>query len=279
MIRIDEIARPGTPERDVLDVLDLGRLPRHVAVIMDGNGRWARARSLPRAEGHRAGIDAVRETVETAARLEMQALTLYAFSTENWKRPRLEVLTLMTLLKEFLRRELQTLLRHDITFRVVGRFTGLDPSVQAALREAIDRTAAGRGLVFNVALNYSGRAELADAAREIARAAVRGELDPEAVDESAIDSRLYTAGLPDPDLLIRTSGEMRVSNFLLWQIAYSEIHVTPVLWPDFRRLHLLEAIRDFQGRERRYGGVLEPDSLASEADRLQPASRAAAVTR
>ena len=279
MIRVDEIARPGTPEREVLDALDLERLPRHVAVIMDGNGRWARARSLPRVEGHRAGIDSVRETVETAARLELQALTLYAFSTENWKRPRLEVLTLMTLLKEFLRRELATLRKHDISFRVVGRFTGLDPSVQQALRAAVEGTASGRGLVFNVALNYSGRAELTDAARDIARAAARGELDPESVDEAAIESRLYTAGLPDPDLLIRTSGEMRISNFLLWQIAYSEIHVTPVLWPDFRRLNLLEAIRDFQGRERRYGGVLEPDTSPGEAGLRQPVRDAAAATR
>ena len=279
MIRVDEIARPGTRERGVLDVLDLEKLPRHVAVIMDGNGRWARARSLPRAEGHRAGIDAVRETVETAARLELTALTLYAFSTENWKRPRLEVLTLMALLKEFLRRELATLRRHDITFRVVGRFTGLDPSVQEALREAIERTASGRGLVFNVALNYSGRAELADAARDIARAVARGEIDPESVDEAAIGSRLYTTGLPDPDLLIRTSGEMRISNFLLWQIAYAEIHVTPVLWPDFRRLHLLEAIRDYQGRERRYGGILEPDSSRGEAGCRRDVPDAAAATR
>jgi len=279
MIRVDEIARPGTPEREVLDALDLSRLPRHVAVIMDGNGRWARGRSLPRVEGHRAGIDAVRETVETAARLELQVLTLYAFSTENWKRPRLEVLTLMALLKEFLRRELATLRRHDISFRVVGRFGGLDPSVQEALRDATERTASGRGLVFNVALNYSGRAELADAAKGIARAAARGELDPESVDESSIAERLYTAGLPDPDLLIRTSGEMRISNFLLWQIAYSEIHVTPVLWPDFRCLHLLDAIRDFQGRERRYGGVLEPDSPTDDAACRQSDPRTAVVTR
>jgi undecaprenyl diphosphate synthase len=279
MIRVDEIARPGSPEREALDALDLGRLPRHVAVIMDGNGRWARARSLPRVEGHRAGIDAVRDTVETAARLDLQALTLYAFSTENWKRPRLEVMTLMALLKEFLRREMATLKRHDIRFRVVGRFAGLDPSVQDALNEAIDKTASGQGLTFNVALNYSGRAELADAAREIARAAARGALDPESVDEAALEARLTTAGLPDPDLLIRTSGEMRVSNFMLWQIAYSEIYVTPVLWPDFRRIHFLEALRCFQGRERRYGGILEPDTTSDGEERRPRTASAAAVTR
>lgn len=279
MILKDEIARPGTPERGLLEALDLDRLPRHVAVIMDGNGRWARARRLPRVEGHRAGIDSVRETVETAARLELTALTLYAFSIENWKRPRLEVMALMSLLKEFLRRELPTLKRHDISFRLVGRTEGLDSSVQSALAEAVDATAGGRGLVFNVALNYSGRAELADAARELARRAARGQLDPDSIDERALESCLYTAGLPDPDLLIRTSGEMRISNFLLWQIAYSEIHVTPVLWPDFRARHFLEALRDFQGRERRYGGVLEPGEPEGCEEEPVARERPAAVTR
>src|SRR5512140_682954 len=174
MIAKDEIAKPSTPERAVLDSLALSRLPRHVAVIMDGNGRWARARHLPRVEGHRAGIASVRATVETAARLGLEGLTLYAFSTENWKRPRLEVLTLMTLLKEYLRRELQTLLQNDIRFRVVGRMEGLDPSVVSALQEAMDRTAACRGMIFNVALNYSGRAELADAARQLATEVAAG---------------------------------------------------------------------------------------------------------
>ncbi len=265
MIDKDAIAPPETPERALLDRLDLGRLPRHVAVIMDGNGRWARARRLPRVEGHRAGIASVRETVETAARLELSALTLYAFSTENWKRPRLEVLALMTLLKEYLRRELQTLLDNDIRFGVVGRLEGLDPSVQKALREAMEATAGGAGLRFGVALNYSGRVEIADAARRLAEEVAAGRMKPQDVDERAVAERLYTAGLPDPDLLIRTSGEMRISNFLLWQIAYAEIHVTPVLWPDFRSRHFLEALVDYQRRERRYGGVLEPDAPA-EAD-------------
>ncbi len=270
MIAKDEIAKPSTPERAVLDSLELSRLPRHVAVIMDGNGRWARARHLPRVEGHRAGIASVRATVETAARLGLEGLTLYAFSTENWKRPRLEVLTLMTLLKDYLKRELQTLLDNDIRFRVVGRIDGLDSTVVTALKEAIARTERCRGMIFNVALNYSGRAEIADAARELAAEVAAGTLRPEEIDEDKISSRLYTAGLPDPDLLIRTSGEMRVSNFLLWQIAYAEIYVTPVLWPDFRCRHFLEALAEFQLRERRYGGVVEAEHVAP---RSRPAPR------
>jgi len=269
MIKKDDIGAPGTPERTLVDALDLARLPRHVAVIMDGNGRWAKQRRLPRVEGHRAGIASVRATVETAARLELKALTLYAFSTENWKRPRLEVMTLMALLKEYLSRELETLLSNDIRFRVVGRMDGLDPSVQRALGVALERTARCRGMVFNIALNYSGRAEIVDAARRIAEEVRDGTLRLEDVDEEAIASRLYTRGLPDPDLLIRTSGEMRVSNYLLWQIAYAEIHVTPVLWPDFRARHFLESLADFQKRERRYGGVPEP---SEHAESVHPAA-------
>lgn len=265
MIEKDLVAAPGTPERALLETLDLGRLPRHVAVIMDGNGRWARQRHLPRVEGHRAGASAVRETVETAARLRLDALTLYAFSTENWKRPKAEVSTLFALLKEFLRREFRSLVENDIRFRVVGRPDGLDPSVRSALATALEATASCRGMVFSVALNYSGRAEIADAARALARDAAAGRLDPESIDEDAVARRLYTADLPDPDLLIRTSGELRISNFLLWQIAYAEIHVTPVLWPDFRRRHLLEALLDYQRRERRYGGVTEEDGSAPGA--------------
>ncbi len=265
MIEKDLVAAPGTPERDLLETLDLGRLPRHVAVIMDGNGRWAKQRHLPRVEGHRAGASAVRETVETAARLRLDALTLYAFSTENWKRPKAEVSTLFALLKEYLRREFRSLVENDIRFRVVGRPDGLDPSVRSALSTALEATASCRGMVFSVALNYSGRAEIADAARALARDAAAGSLDPETIDEAAVARRLYTADLPDPDLLIRTSGELRISNFLLWQIAYAEIHVTPVLWPDFRRRHLLEALLDYQRRERRYGGVAEEDASAPGA--------------
>lgn len=265
MMDRDLVAAPGTPERALLDGLDLARLPRHVAVIMDGNGRWARKRHLPRVEGHRAGAAAVRDTVETAARLGLDALTLYAFSTENWKRPKAEVSTLFSLLKEYLRKEFRTLAENDIRFRVVGRADGLDASVQSALRMALDATASCRGMVFSVALNYSGRAEITDAARALAREAATGRLDPESIDEAAVARRLYTADLPDPDLLVRTSGEMRISNFLLWQIAYAEIHVTPVLWPDFRCRHFLEALVDYQRRERRYGGVSESDASAADA--------------
>jgi undecaprenyl diphosphate synthase len=272
MIDKDLLAAPGTPERVLLDGLDLAHLPRHVAVIMDGNGRWAQQRRLPRVEGHRAGIDAVRATVETAARLHLQALTLYAFSIENWKRPRLEVATLMALLKEWLARELDTLLRNDIRFRVVGRMEGLDASVVRELKKALDATERCSGMVFSIALNYSGRAELADAMSSLAADVAAGRLSPDAIDEAVVASRLYTAGLPDPDLIIRTSGEMRISNFLLWQIAYAEIHVTPVFWPDFRARHFFEAIADFQKRERRYGGVLEPEP--AEAPTLAPPAAA-----
>lgn len=265
MIDKDLVAAPGSPERALLDALDLARLPRHVAVIMDGNGRWAKQRHLPRAEGHRAGAAAVRDAVETAARLKLDALTLYAFSTENWKRPKAEVSTLFTLLKEYLKREFRTLVENDIRFRVVGRMDGLDATVQQALTMALEATAGCGGMTFNVALNYSGRAEIADAARALAREAAAGRLDPETIDEDAVARHLWTSDLPDPDLLVRTSGEMRISNFLLWQIAYAEIHVTPVLWPDFRCRHFLEALADYQRRERRYGGVSEADSLAAGA--------------
>ena len=243
---------PGSLEETLLRQIDRSRLPRHVAIIMDGNGRWAGKRFLPRIEGHRAGVQAVRETVESAARLGVEVLTLYAFSIENWKRPRHEVWTLMNLLKEFLRREIRTLIDNDIRLRVLGRWRELDPSVVATLEEALARTAAGRRMEFNIALNYSGRCEIVDACRKlVASAATNGSV----IDEAAISAALETAGQPDPDLLIRTSGEMRVSNFLLWQIAYSEIVVTPTLWPDFRLRHLLEAIVAFQGRERRFGGI------------------------
>jgi undecaprenyl diphosphate synthase len=265
MIDKNLVAAPGSPDRALLDALDLTRLPRHVAVIMDGNGRWAKQRHLPRVEGHRAGAAAVRDTVETAARLRLDALTLYAFSTENWKRPKAEVSTLFTLLKEYLKKEFRTLAENDIRFRVVGRPEGLDGSVRSALTMALEATAGCRGMVFSVALNYSGRAEIADAARSLAREAAAGRLDPETIDEAAVARRLYTSDLPDPDLLIRTSGEMRISNFLLWQIAYAEIHVTPVLWPDFRCRHFLEALVDYQRRERRYGGVSETDDTTEAA--------------
>jgi undecaprenyl diphosphate synthase len=241
----------GHADENLAREIQFDRLPAHVAIIMDGNGRWAAQRHLPRVEGHRAGIDAVRDSVETAARLGIGVLTLYAFSIENWKRPPTEVGTLMRLLKRYLRSELNTLLRNDIRFRVIGRMEELAPDIQDELNAAIERTRGSSGMLFNIALNYGGRAEIVDAARRAIESGVR----PEDLDEQRFASFLYTAGQPDPDLLIRTSGEMRVSNYLLWQIAYSEIYVTDTLWPDFRRRHLIEAVLAYQKRDRRYGGI------------------------
>lgn len=249
----------GDPDAHVARQVAFDRLPQHVAIIMDGNGRWAAQRHLPRVEGHRAGIEAVRDTVECAARLGIKVLTLYAFSVENWKRPKSEVSTLMLLLKRYLRSELSTLLRNDIRFSVIGRIEELAPDIQAELREAIARTASNRGMLFNIALNYGGRAEIVDAARRAIESGVR----PEELDEARFASYLYTAGQPDPDLMIRTSGEMRVSNYLLWQIAYAEIYVTDTLWPDFRRRHLIDAVLAYQKRERRYGGIPSPAAATS----------------
>jgi undecaprenyl diphosphate synthase len=221
---------------------------------MDGNGRWAGQRHLPRVSGHKAGIDSVREIVESSARLGIEVLTLYAFSTENWKRPRSEVNTLMTLLKEYLQREVSRLNENNIRLLSMGRIDELAPSVQEELEIARRRTAHNTGMKLIIALNYSGRAEMVDAFRDVLRA--QPDLRPSDVTEELIQEHLYTRNLPDPDLLIRTSGELRISNFMLWQIAYSEIYVTETLWPDFRREHLFEAILDFQKRERRYGGIV-----------------------
>ena len=241
----------GDADRVCVDQLNFERLPAHIAVIMDGNGRWAAQRHLPRVEGHRAGIDAVRDTVETGARLGINVLTLYAFSVENWKRPASEVGTLMGLLKRYLRSELNTLLDNNIRFQVIGRMEELAPDIQDELRRAIERTSGNTGMRFNIALNYGGRTEVLDAVKQ----AIADGIRPQDLTEESFASLLYTAGQPDPDLLIRTSGEMRVSNFLLWQIAYAEIYFTETLWPDFRRRHLLEAVLAYQKRERRYGGI------------------------
>lgn len=260
MIDLDQLAEPGSTEETLLGRIDPRRIPRHIAIIMDGNGRWARSRQLPRVEGHRAGVGAVRDVVETAARLKVEVVTLYAFSVENWKRPRYEVATLMMLLKEYVQKELDTLRKNDIRFKPIGRIDGLDQSVQRELRVAEEATAGNRGLLFQIALNYGGRAEIVDTVNRILEVArSRGMADLK-IDESFFADHLYTAGVPDPDLMIRTSGEHRVSNFLLWQIAYAELHVTSVLWPDFRRKDLFEAIIDFQRRERRYGGVEEAEA-------------------
>ena len=249
-----EWAKPGSHEAELASRIDASRLPGHVAIIMDGNGRWAKRRHLPRVAGHRAGVRPVRETIETCCRLGIDALTLYAFSVENWKRPRAEIETLWALLRHYLRQELPDLKKNNVRFQVIGRVAELPQEVQDDLDFAIVETAACTGLRLNVALNYGGRSELVDAVNEILVRARQsgGEFR---VDERTISEHLYTADLPDPDLLIRTSGELRVSNFLLWQIAYSEIWVTDKFWPEFKTTDLLESILDFQRRERRYGGL------------------------
>jgi undecaprenyl diphosphate synthase len=241
----------GSPDEGLAREVNFEALPSHIAIIMDGNGRWAAQRHLPRVEGHRAGIESVRDAVETSARLGIRALTLYAFSVENWKRPVTEVTALMALLKRYLRLELDTLNRNNIRFQVIGRTHELSADVLEELAAGQEATSRNTGLLFNIALNYGGRAEIVDAARRAIQSGVRAE----DLDEAKFSEFLYTAGQPDPDLLIRTSGEMRVSNFLLWQIAYAEIWVTDTLWPDFRRRHLLEAVLAYQKRDRRYGGI------------------------
>jgi undecaprenyl diphosphate synthase len=237
-VKVPELLKPsGGEEERLLAELDANRLPQHIAVIMDGNGRWAQRRHLPRISGHRAGVQSARTVIETCARLNIPALTLYAFSMENWRRPKAEIDFLMRLLREYLRKELPVIHRNNIRLLVIGRPDQLPEAVRTDVERAMQQTAGNSGMQLAVALNYGGRAEL--------------------VDEEMISQHLYTAGLPDPDLLIRTSGEMRVSNFLLWQIAYAEIYVTETLWPDFTRAQLLEALLDFQKRERRYGGLAE----------------------
>jgi undecaprenyl diphosphate synthase len=242
---------PGSSDIDLARQVNFEQLPSHIAIIMDGNGRWAAQRHLPRVEGHRAGIDSVRDVVETSARLGIDVLTLYAFSVENWKRPRAEVNTLMMLLKRYIRLEIGSLHKNNIRFRTIGRTDELAPDVQHELELGIGQTAANTGMLFNIALNYGGRAEIVDAARR----AIAAGIPADALDERRFGELLYTAGQPDPDLLIRTSGELRISNFLLWQIAYAEIWVTDTLWPDFRRRDLLHAVIAYQKRDRRYGGI------------------------
>ena len=229
-------------------------MPRHLAIIMDGNGRWAEKRALPRIAGHRAGAKAVREAIAASIELGIGYLTIYSFSSENWSRPRDEVSGLMTLFVEVLERELENLERMHVRVRVIGDLAGLPQATAAAFSRCVERTADCDGLTLVVALNYGGRSDLVNATRQIARHCVEHGLDPDAIDEATVSSALSTAGIPDPDLVIRTSGEMRVSNFLLWEIAYSELWVTAVLWPDFGRTDLLKAVVDFQKRTRRFGG-------------------------
>jgi undecaprenyl diphosphate synthase len=253
----DSLRPSGTEEERLLAELDAKRLPQHIAVIMDGNGRWAQRRHLPRIAGHRAGVLSARTVIETCARLKIPALTLYAFSMENWRRPKAEIDFLMRLLREYLRKELPLIHRNNIRLLVIGRPDQLPAAVRADVVRAMEQTAKNSGMKLAVALNYGGRAELVDAFNRILDRRRNNGLANAPVDEETISQHLYTAGLPDPDLLIRTSGEMRVSNFLLWQIAYAEIYVTETLWPDFTRAQLYEALLDFQKRERRYGGLAE----------------------
>lgn len=227
-----------------------GNLPRHVAIIMDGNGRWAKARGVPRLMGHRAGRESVREAVKGCVALGVEALTLYTFSTENWNRPPSEVKALMAILRQTLRSERRELRENNVRLRVIGRTRDLPPVVVAAIEETQEYLAGCNGLILNLALSYSGRTEIVDAVRRLI-----ANPPAEPLDEAGFERHLYTAGLPDPDLLIRTSGEMRLSNFLLWQLAYTELWITDTLWPDFRRRHLFQAVADFQGRERRFGRV------------------------
>ncbi len=240
-------------ERAVLAQIKRNRLPRHIAIIMDGNGRWAQKRKLPRIAGHRAGMRAVRQALEGCSQLGVPFLTLYAFSVENWKRPQREISLLMSLLREYLKKERAELKRRDIQLRVIGRVHELPHAVQKDLETALTATRDNSGLTLTLALNYGARTELVDAFRKMAEEGVRN--GSVGWDEASISRNLYTEGMPDPDLLIRTSGEMRLSNFLLWQAAYAELWITEVLWPDFTRKDLFRAVSDFQKRERRYGGL------------------------
>src|SRR5947207_1844915 len=251
-----EALEPADRDWDLAQAIDPARIPEHIAIIMDGNGRWAGRRRLPRVAGHKAGITPVRVTVETCARLGVKALTLYAFSIENWKRPRAEVETLWRLLRFYLKQELPDLQKNDIRLQAIGRLDALPPQVRRELDSAVDATSANRGLLVNLAINYGGRAEIVDAVNSILEMArLSGSIETLRIDEDQIATSLYTAESPDPDLLIRTSGEMRISNFLLWQIAYAELYVTDTLWPDFSRTDLLRAVLEYQKRDRRYGGL------------------------
>lgn len=235
--------------------LEPEQLPRHIAIIMDGNGRWAAQRDLPRIEGHRMGAENVREIITACARLSIPYLTLYSFSLENWKRPKDEVDCLMALYAHYLVTERDELMENDVRLKQIGRRADLPPAVLDALDRTTALSADNKGLTLCLALNYGSRAEIVDAVRAIARRVAAGTLDPDAIDEHTFAQSLYTAGIDDPDLLIRTANERRISNFLLWQISYAEIHITDVLWPDFRTEHLHTAIKDFAARERRYGGL------------------------
>lgn len=249
---LEGFIEPGSEEDQLVRKIDFSKLPRHVAVIMDGNGRWAKKRSLPRVEGHRAGAESVREVVETCARLGIKYITLYAFSKENWKRPRREVATLWRLLEEYLKKQDKVLLENRFRLKVIGQRNGIPVSVQKELNRVEELTKDNDRITIVLALNYGGRTEIVDSIKKVLK---ERDFDVESFDEEKFSKYLYTAEIPDPDLLIRTSGEQRVSNFLLWQIAYSEIWITPEYWPDFRKKHLLQAVVDYQKRERRFGDI------------------------
>ncbi|GIV17736.1 MAG: isoprenyl transferase [Armatimonadota bacterium] len=251
--RIDETAPAVIKAREA--GVDFSRLPQHIAIIMDGNGRWALQRGLPRLVGHRQGYRTVRRVVKDCADIGVKMVTLYTFSTENWRRPPDETSGLMALIEEAARQELRQMVINGIQVRVIGRMHELPASLQEELRRGMEITAQNSRLTLNLAINYGGRAEIVDAVRAIARRVRQGEIQPEEIDESTIRAHLYTPDMPDPDLLIRTAGEMRVSNFLVWQTAYSELWVTPTLWPDFRTEHLIEAIVSYQQRVRKFGGI------------------------
>jgi undecaprenyl diphosphate synthase len=265
-VKTSELLHPANAEETkLLAQLDARPLPQHLAIIMDGNGRWAQRRHLPRVAGHRSGVKAARVIIETCSRLCIPCLTLYAFSLENWRRPQAEVQFLMRLLREYLKRELPTMQKNNIRLLFIGRSDQLPASVRSDMQEGMRLTAGNTGMRLILALNYGGRAELVDAFNAMLEQAHSNGPSSFRADEQSISEHLYTAGLPDPDLLIRTSGEMRVSNFLLWQIAYAEIYVTDVLWPDFSRTRLLEALVDYQKRERRYGGLGSPRKSGASA--------------
>jgi undecaprenyl diphosphate synthase len=248
------VARPSVA--DLLDRIRVhGAIPRHIAIIMDGNGRWARERHMPRPFGHRSGMKSVRAVVEASVEVGLETLSLFAFSQENWQRPSTEVSALMTLLEEYIAREVDELRTRGVRVTVLGELDRLTPAAAAAVNRVVTETAHNDTLRLNLFISYGGRAELVRAARLLARDAVEGRLNPDDIDEDEIRQRLFTAEMPDPDLLIRTSGEQRLSNFMLWQVAYAELYISPVLWPDFGRRELYEAILDFQSRDRRFGRV------------------------
>ncbi|MGI8849801.1 MAG: isoprenyl transferase [Pyrinomonadaceae bacterium] len=250
-----QVIKPNSVEAKLLSAIDFARLPNHVAVIMDGNGRWAKQRGKPRVFGHRAGVESVRSLLDTSARLGLKALTLYAFSTENWKRPAEEVGALMQMLIRYLRSELKEVHNQNIRFQAIGKIDDLPADVRREVSVATQKTQNNTGTFLSIALNYGGRAEIVEACRKAARKILENGNSFEDLGEANIEENLYTNNLPEVDLLVRTSGEMRISNFLLWQLAYSEIYVTETLFPDFRRKDFFEAILDFQKRERRFGGI------------------------